>query len=253
MAISSVGAYGRTVLSPPIVKVETTSSSASTTTTSNRSFPAPTIVVSTQIPSPQSSLKIGSSSLSIDNTVFGQARTTTIAVATSQSNTISQSVGLTAVGGLDKGPSQTVSLLDLISPKKKNNQNKKNLIQESNIRQSPSSESLTSAKTTVTCPIIAWGGAALTPVASVALDTTPASTSTSVFPSPPSESRSRSKPKALSEIQQEEEMERLMSNMTVLKGNHNPWFQSRRPRADSLDEVGGESVCVFDQYLRMRA
>ena len=45
------------------------------------------------------------------------------------------------------------------------------------------------------------------------------------------------KAKTFSEIQIEEETARLESNIHSLKGNDNPWYQERRKRADSIEEV----------------
>ena len=43
--------------------------------------------------------------------------------------------------------------------------------------------------------------------------------------------------KTFNEIQVEEEVARLESNIHSLKGNHNPWYQERRKRADSIEAV----------------
>ena len=47
----------------------------------------------------------------------------------------------------------------------------------------------------------------------------------------------KSKMKTFNEIQVEEEVARLESNLHSLKGNDNPWYQERRKRADSIEAV----------------
>jgi hypothetical protein len=125
----------------------------------------------------------------------------------------------------ERQPSVGLSLADLmITPKKKNKQNSGVMAAPSATKEVPTPPTL---KSTSSCP---W----LSSPAPKADESMQGVKST--HQDAPS-SGSKAWSKSLNEIQLEEETARLQSNLTSLKGNHNPWYQERRKRADSIEEV----------------
>jgi hypothetical protein len=125
----------------------------------------------------------------------------------------------------ERQPSGGLSLADLmITPKKKNKQSCGVMVAPSATKDVPTPSTLKSASP---CP---W----LSSPAPKAEESMLGVKST--HQDAPS-SGSKAWSKSLNEIQFEEETARLQSNLTSLKGNHNPWYQERRKRADSIEEV----------------
>jgi hypothetical protein len=125
----------------------------------------------------------------------------------------------------ERQPSMGLSLADLIiTPKKKNKQNSGIIAAPIAVKEAPTPSSI---KVASPCP---W----LSSPSPKAEDSVQGIKSGDQdVPS----SGSKAWPKTLNEIQLEEESARLVSNLTSLKGNNNPWYQERRKRADSIEEV----------------
>ena len=116
-----------------------------------------------------------------------------------------------------------ISLADLlISPKKRSNSKKNNDIMAASIDNAPSSSRNASSCPWLSSPVlIASKNEKI--VQENDINTTCA--------------KIKSKMKTFNEIQVEEEVARLESNLHSLKGNDNPWYQERRKRADSIEAV----------------
>jgi hypothetical protein len=122
-------------------------------------------------------------------------------------------------------PSVGLSLADLmVSPKKKNKQNSGVMAAPSAMKEVPTPSTLKSASP---CPWLSSPA----PKAEGSMH----GVKSTIQDVPSSGSKAWSK--SLNEIQLEEETARLQSNLSSLKGNHNPWYQERRKRADSIEEV----------------
>ena len=125
-----------------------------------------------------------------------------------------------------------ISLADLlISPKKKNNGRKNNEIVTASIDNNTSNSNklinTPMSKIASQCPWLA--SPALMTSQNEKIDGKNDVTTTCT--------KIESKIKTFNEIQVEEEVARLESNIHSLKGNHNPWYQERRKRADSIEAV----------------
>ena len=126
------------------------------------------------------------------------------------------------------GASYSLSLADLmITPNKRSNKQKRDVVPSvSTCQKAPASDPL-EIQSKPSCPWLS--PSIISPQAkthpSDPVDTPVLSTATKV------------KQKTLSEIQVEEEAARLQSNLMALRGNHNPWYQERRKRADSIEAV----------------
>ena len=127
-----------------------------------------------------------------------------------------------------QGASYSLSLADLlITPNKRTNKQKRESTISVPIDEKASAPELLETKYKSSCP---WLSLSITSPQSRAHHNDP-------IDAPIPNMATKIKQKSLSEIQVEEEVARLQSNLISLKGNYNPWYQERRKRADSIEAV----------------